>query len=265
MRGHRGRLEFLGSYLEPSGDILSHLGGQLGISEAFLEPSWATLDAPMDRRPSRPNPGGGVSGRGKTSPKGKKGRLEGVSTPRKRRIGLQAIATRTITANILLYRLSRIFRSRTLLGALGGCQALLELLGTSWTLQWVAAPIVQTQGPVRRQKKGGWTRKRSNHLRPEGCCVFCSVFVYFAFFGPRRVPRRHDRIRFETLVGMLWSRGPGAWRQIKLSPSPSFLFLLPPSFPSFCSLFLFFPSPPLSFFPGPPTVALARLALARQR
>ena len=57
------------SYLESCSDVLSDLGGHLRLSEAILEPSWATLDAPVPRDRARPEGGGGVH----LSPKGKKG------------------------------------------------------------------------------------------------------------------------------------------------------------------------------------------------
>ncbi len=38
-------LERLLNHLQASCAILSHLGGDLGLSEALLEPSWAILDA----------------------------------------------------------------------------------------------------------------------------------------------------------------------------------------------------------------------------
>ena len=68
-------LEHHGIHLEASCAILSHLGGYLGLSEALLEPSWAILDAPTRRGPSRPGPGEGVGG--------------GVNPPRRGRRGLE--------------------------------------------------------------------------------------------------------------------------------------------------------------------------------
>ena len=62
----------VGSCLEPSSAVLSHLGGYLGASEALLEPSWAILDALTPRGPPRPGPGEGVGGGVNPSPKGKK-------------------------------------------------------------------------------------------------------------------------------------------------------------------------------------------------
>ena len=41
----------VGSCLEPSSAVLSHLGGHLGASEALLEPPWAILDALTPRAP----------------------------------------------------------------------------------------------------------------------------------------------------------------------------------------------------------------------
>ena len=52
----------VGSRLERSYAILRHIGGHLGASEALLEPSWATLDAPTSRETPRPGPGEGVGG-----------------------------------------------------------------------------------------------------------------------------------------------------------------------------------------------------------
>ena len=71
------------SYLEPCWDILSDLGGHLGLSEALLKPSWAILGAPTLRGTPPPGLGEGVRG-GNPSPKGKKGvgrREDGRSKP----------------------------------------------------------------------------------------------------------------------------------------------------------------------------------------
>ena len=64
------------SYLEPCWDILSDLGGNLGLSEVLLEPSWAILDAPTTSETPRPGPGEGVGGRGKPFPEGEEGVVE---------------------------------------------------------------------------------------------------------------------------------------------------------------------------------------------
>eukprot|EP00959_Pyramimonas_sp_CCMP1952_P310465 6497610-Pyramimonas_sp.AAC.1 len=44
-----GLLEHLGKHIERSCATQSHLGGHLALSEALLEPSLATLDAPTTR------------------------------------------------------------------------------------------------------------------------------------------------------------------------------------------------------------------------
>eukprot|EP00959_Pyramimonas_sp_CCMP1952_P042069 879893-Pyramimonas_sp.AAC.1 len=50
----------VGGYLEPSGAILRHLGGHLGVSEVLPEP-WATM-GPLAPRASPPLPGPGGRG-----------------------------------------------------------------------------------------------------------------------------------------------------------------------------------------------------------
>ena len=51
---------------------MSDLGGNLGLSEALLEPSWAILDALTPRERPPPAPGEGVGGGINPSPKGKR-------------------------------------------------------------------------------------------------------------------------------------------------------------------------------------------------
>eukprot|EP00959_Pyramimonas_sp_CCMP1952_P189693 3968192-Pyramimonas_sp.AAC.1 len=53
--------------------------------------------------------------------------------------------------------------------------------------------------PESEGKKGRLEEEAIEPPPPRGLLCFCLVLVYFAFFGPRKVPRRHDRIRFETL------------------------------------------------------------------
>eukprot|EP00959_Pyramimonas_sp_CCMP1952_P144424 3023300-Pyramimonas_sp.AAC.1 len=52
-------LDHLGNHIEASSDILSHLGGRLGLPEAILEPYWAIVDARIGRGTPRPGPGAG--------------------------------------------------------------------------------------------------------------------------------------------------------------------------------------------------------------
>ena len=72
-----GPLGHLGSHLEQSWAIMSHLGGHLGLSDALLEPSWAILDAPTPRG----TPFVQVQGRGygvgvNPAPNGEEGKME---------------------------------------------------------------------------------------------------------------------------------------------------------------------------------------------
>ena len=65
-----GLLEHSWSHVQASCAVWSHLEGHLVRSEAFLEPSWAILDAPTARGTARPGPGEGVRGRGKEDGRG---------------------------------------------------------------------------------------------------------------------------------------------------------------------------------------------------
>ena len=64
------------SYLEPCWATLSDLGGNLGLSEFLLEPSWAKKDPLTLRGPPRPGPGGLGRGRGEPLPEGEEGKME---------------------------------------------------------------------------------------------------------------------------------------------------------------------------------------------
>ena len=77
----------LGSHLEASWAILSHLGGHLGLSEALLEPSWAILHALTPRGTTVQVHGRGLGGGG-VNPS-LKGKREGWK--RKREIDLNQV------------------------------------------------------------------------------------------------------------------------------------------------------------------------------
>ena len=60
--GLGGLLDNIGSHIEASWAILSHIGGYLGLSEALLEASWAKKYPLTARDRPRPGPGEGVGG-----------------------------------------------------------------------------------------------------------------------------------------------------------------------------------------------------------
>ena len=71
-----------GGHLEPSSDILNHLGGHPGLSEALLEPYWAKKDPLTPRETPRPVPGEGVREKGKPLPEGEEGGVNALNHAR---------------------------------------------------------------------------------------------------------------------------------------------------------------------------------------